>query len=98
MNGEVGDYVTFARKAKQSGEWFIGSITDENARDLELNLSFLESGKTYTAQIYKDGPNAHWDNNPTDITIEEMEVSSETVLPVHLAEGGGVAIRILEKK
>ncbi|MEQ9262914.1 MAG: glycoside hydrolase family 97 protein [Owenweeksia sp.] len=95
MNGEVGDYVTIARKAKQSGEWFIGSVTDEKPRDLELNLSFLESGKAYTAQIYKDGLDAHWDNNPTDIAIVKMEVTADTVLPVHLAEGGGVAIRIL---
>lgn len=95
LNGEVGDFVTIARKDRESNNWFVGGISDENARDLEIKFNFLEKGKTYKATIYKDGDDAHWDNNPTSYAIEETEISSETVLPIKIAPGGGFAISLI---
>ena len=63
LEAEPGDYITIARKAKNSDTWFVGAITDENSRTATIDLSFLDKGN-YTATIYKDGKNAHWEKNP----------------------------------
>ena len=95
LNGEVGEYVTIARQERGSGNWFVGSVTDENPRDLELTLGFLEAGKKYEAILYLDGEKAHWNDNPTDYKIEKQTVDSETVLRLHLAAGGGAAVSLM---
>ncbi len=104
LNGEVGDFVTIARKERGSREWFLGSITDENPRVLEASLSFLEPGVRYRAEIYRDGPIADWRDGPgpdgvvrsrTDIVIEQREVTSAETLTLRLAPGGGQAIRFV---
>jgi alpha-glucosidase len=92
LNGKIGDYITTVRKDKNSDNWFLGSLTDENSREFEIALSFLEPGKKYMAKIYADGTDAGYKTNPLSIAIEEKEVSSETILPVKLAAGGGLAI------
>ena len=97
LNGEVGDYVTIARKERGTGNWFVGSITDENTRTFTIGLSFLEVGKKYTATIYKDGKDAHWDKNPTSIEIETLTVDSTSKIELHLAEGGGAAISLIKQ-
>ncbi len=97
LNGEVGDYVTIARKERNTGNWFLGSITDENSRTLEVNLDFLEEGKTYQATIYKDAKDAHWNDNPIALDKEIKEVNKKTVLTLNLAEGGGTAISLIKK-
>jgi len=94
LNGEVGDYVTFARRDRNSADWYIGSVTDENARTLTVPLSFLDEGKTYVAQIYRDGDGADWKTNPHAIAIETREVKRGDVLSLKLASGGGAAIRL----
>ena len=68
-------------------------MTDEKARDLSVPLSFLEKGKRYRAQIYRDGPDAHWDTNPYAIVIEEKVVTGGDTFAVWLAASGGVAVR-----
>jgi alpha-glucosidase len=93
INGEIGDYVTIARKDRNSEDWYLGSITDENERDFSVKLDFLEEGKKYEAEIYKDGDKAHWKDNPTDYTIESKTVKKDDVLKLSLAPGGGTAIR-----
>ena len=98
LNGEIGEYITIARKEKETGNWFIGSITDENERSLEVSLDFLEPGTTYNAVIYKDGEDAHWDDNPLSYEITEREVTTDTILELKLAAGGGQAISISPKK
>jgi hypothetical protein len=98
LNGEIGDFVTIARQERDSQNWFIGSITDENARDMNIKLDFLPEGKKYKAIIYKDGKNAHWDKNPTEFVIENKVVDSNSELKFHLAEGGGAAISLIEVK
>lgn len=97
LNGEVGDYVTIARLDRRSDNWFIGSITDEHPRQLNINLDFLDAGATYEATIYKDGKNAHWANNPTAYDIEKREVDATSSLELKLAPGGGTAISLMKK-
>jgi len=94
LNGEVGDFVTIAREEKNTGNWFVGGITDENARDISINLNFLEDGKTYDAIIYKDAADANYKTNPTALDIEKMEIKKGNELTLHLAEGGGFAISL----
>lgn len=92
LNGEVGDYVTIARKERGTEDWFLGGITDENKREFEIPLNFLDEGETYLAKIYKDGKDAHWDKNPLSIDLESIEVNSADILELYLAPGGGFAV------
>ena len=94
---EPGDYIVVARKAKKSGQWFVGGVTDENSRTLDVPMNFLDPGKTYVAKIYADAPDADYQKNPQAYTITEQEVTSESVIPVFMARGGGVAIELTEK-
>jgi glucan 1,4-alpha-glucosidase len=94
LEAEPGDYITIARKAKGKNEWYIGGITDENAREALIDLSFLPKDKKYTATIYADGKDADWKNNPQSYTIRTMVVTSRTKLKQKLATSGGVAISI----
>ena len=96
LEAEPGDYITIARKAKGKNEWYIGGITDENAREAVIGLSFLPEGKKYEATIYADGKKADWRTNPQDYVISTKKVSSKTVLKQRLAPSGGVAISIKE--
>ncbi len=98
LNGEVGDYVTIAREERNTGNWFLGSITDENSRDLSISLDFLPTGETFKAIIYKDAKDAHWDDNPTAIDIEEKIVTNSDSLELHLAQGGGAAISFIKSE
>jgi alpha-glucosidase len=93
LNGAIGHYVTIARKDRQSEDWYLGSITDEETREFEIRLDFLESGMDYTAEIYRDGKDADWKTNPYDIEIVKQNVDNLTTLTVRLAPGGGQAIR-----
>lgn len=98
LNGEVGEYVTIAREEKETENWFLGSITNENKRDIHIKLDFLEAGATYTTTLYKDGKNAHWDKNPLDLDIETIQTKKGDQLSVKLAEGGGLAISFIKNK
>ncbi|HEY2900647.1 MAG TPA: glycoside hydrolase family 97 protein [Polyangia bacterium] len=95
VNGEIGDYVTIARKDRRSDNWYLGAITDEEGRLLSVPLGFLTPGRHYRAQIYRDGDAAHWKTAPLEIAIEEKEVTSADTLTLRLAAGGGVAIRFV---
>ncbi|WP_053971241.1 glycoside hydrolase family 97 protein [Mangrovimonas sp. ST2L15] len=96
LDGAVGDFVVIARKERQTGNWFVGGITDENSRTIDLDFSFLEEGVTYKASIYKDGKDAHWDTNPTSLEIEHMEITKDSKMTLDLAEGGGFAISLMK--
>ena len=98
LNGEVGDYVTFARKDRNSDDWYVGSVTDENARSLTIDLDFLDAGREYAARIYRDGDGADWHTNPRAITIENRLVRRGQQLQLDLAPGGGAAIRLTAAK
>jgi len=92
LEAEPGDYLTVARKDKKSENWFLGAITDENARNTEIKLDFLSPNKKYQATIYQDGKDAHWEKNPKAYSIKTMQVTSKSKIKLHLAEGGGTAI------
>ncbi len=98
LNGEIGDFVTIARKEKKSENWFVGGITDENEREMEIALDFLSPDTQYNAIIYEDTQNSHWNKNPTTINIREIEVTSQSNLKLKLAPGGGFAISITPKQ
>jgi hypothetical protein len=97
LEGEVGEYVTIARKERGTANWFVGGITDEEARTETISLNFLEPGKTYEARLYKDGPGAHWDDNPQAYEIQKMEVSNSDTVEISLAPGGGFALSLKQK-
>ena len=93
-NGEIGKYITIARKARHDDSWFIGSITNEEARNIDIALDFLDEGATYRAMIYEDGPEADYEHNPYEMTIRQINVVKGDTLHLRLARSGGAAIRI----
>ncbi|OYQ50048.1 glycoside hydrolase family 97 protein [Flavobacterium aurantiibacter] len=95
LEAEPGDYLTVARKDKLSERWFLGAITDENARKTEISLDFLTPGVKYKATVYEDGKAAHWEKNPKSYAIKTIQVTSKSKLQLHLAEGGGAAVSIV---
>ena len=98
LEAEPGDYITVARKAKGKENWFLGAITDENARTATADLSFLEPGKKYTATIYADADDASYDKNAAAYKISKQVVDSKTVLSLKLAPGGGCAVSLVPIK
>jgi alpha-glucosidase len=94
LDGRIGDYVVVARQERGGADWYVGAITDEEARTLEVPLSFLPEGQRYVAEIYADGEGADWLSKPLAISISERPVDAETTLTLVLAPGGGQAIRI----
>ncbi|GAB4138486.1 MAG: glycoside hydrolase family 97 protein [Sphingomonadales bacterium] len=97
LAGEVGDYVAIARKERGGEDWYLGAVTDEHARALDIPLSFLDPGSAYVAQIYRDGAQADWKDNPYAMAIESRRVASGDVLRLPLAPGGGAAIRFIRQ-
>ncbi|MEZ7498063.1 glycoside hydrolase family 97 protein [Flavobacterium sp. Arc3] len=92
LEAEPGDYLTVVRKAKGSESWFLGAITDENARKSEIKLDFLTKGQKYKAIIYEDAENADWQKNPIAYKIKTIIVTSKSKINLNLARGGGTAI------
>ena len=93
LQGEIGDYVVVARQQRGAADWYLGATTDENARPLVIPLDFLERGKSYEAQIYRDAADADYRTNPTALVIEKRRVTSKDRLDAALAPGGGLAVR-----
>lgn len=93
LNAEIGEYITTVRKDKFSEDWFLGSLTNEESRSFQIDLSFLDEAVTYEAQIYADAEGIAWNKNASEILISAIEVKSSDSLPIQLAPGGGVAIR-----
>lgn len=95
LDAKIGDYVIIARKDRNSGDWYLGAITDENRREFTVDLSFLPNNHAYKAQIISDGPNACYDSQPTDFEYDETIVNSAKKIQVSLAPGGGAAIHFI---
>lgn len=91
--GEIGKYVAVARKERGGDRWFMGCLTDEDARSLSIDLSFLDADAGYRAVIYEDGIDADYARNPYPMNIRQIEVTSADTLTLHLARSGGAAIR-----
>jgi alpha-glucosidase len=96
---EIGDYVAIARKAKSSGEWFLGAMGDEQARSVDVKLDFLEPGVRYTAEIYRDADDADYRTEKRHaMVIEKKSVAAGDAMTLKLAPGGGQAIRFVRAK
>ena len=93
LNGEIGDYVTLARKDRNGEDWYVGGVTDENERTLDLPLDFLDPGKTYVAEVYRDGDGGGIDGDPHSIAIETREARKGDAWSIRIAAGGGFAVR-----
>ena len=94
LDAEPQDFIVAARRAKNGDSWWVGGITDEDARDYELALDFLQPDRTYTATIYADAPDADYRSNPEAYVITTREVKKGDVIPMHMAPGGGFAVAI----
>lgn len=94
---EPGDYIVTARKAKNTNNWFVGGISDENERELTVDFSFLDKGKKYELIVYKDAADASWDNNPEAYVIEKLTVTQKSKIKVKIARGGGFAMSVKMK-
>lgn len=94
LAAEPGDFIHTARKTKGKDEWFVGGITDENARNFTVDFSFLQKGKTYEATVYADGDDADYISNPQSYKIYKKTVTSRSQLPMKLARSGGYAISL----
>ena len=97
LEAEPNRYITVARRDKNSDNWFVGAITDENPRTATIDLSFLPKGEKFEATIYEDAPGAHWKDNPQAYRIRKVEVDSRKKLKQPLAAGGGAAIMLRKK-
>jgi alpha-glucosidase len=93
LAGEVGEYVVFARQERGGKDWFVGGLSDEEERDIDLALDFLAENQKYRAEIYRDGDKANWLTKPYAIEIENKEVVRGDRLSLHMASSGGFAIR-----
>ncbi len=97
LEAEPHQYITVARRDKNSDDWYVGAITDHNARKATIDFSFLPEGVKYLATIYEDAPDADWKENPQAYRIRTVTVDSRTRLKQPLAPGGGTAMRITKK-
>ena len=94
--GEVGEYAAIARKQRDGADWFIGAINDRHARTVQLKLDFLDAGKRYRAELYRDGEGADWKGDARFRFVrEERTVARGDVLDAWLAGGGGIAVRLV---
>lgn len=98
LEAEPGDYITIARRAKGTNDWYVGCTADENGHTTRLSFDFLEPGKKYIATVYADDKNASWDKNPQAYTIQKGILTSKSKLNLRAASGGGFAISIKEVK
>jgi len=98
VSAEIGDHVAIARKDRGSENWYLGAVTDETARTVQVKLDFLDPAKRYTAQIYRDGEGADYRTDKRHaITIESRAVKAGETLSLPLAPGGGAAVRFVAK-
>jgi alpha-glucosidase len=95
LAGEVGDLAVIARKQRGSPNWFLGAVGDEQERHFDVPLNFLEPGRTYRAEIYRDGDDADYRTNPRSIVIEQRTVTSKDRMAMRIAPGGGAAVRFV---
>lgn len=91
---EPGDYLIVARQSKDSGQWFVGGVTDEISRSFDVPMSFLDAGENYEVTLYADSEDADYKTNPQSYVISKVNVTSESVVPVTMAPGGGFAMSV----
>lgn len=97
LEAEPGDYITVARKAKGTDNWFIGNTSDENGHSSKIKLDFLDQGKKYDCTIYADAKDADYEKNPKAYVITHRIVKKGDVLNLKAAHGGGFAVSLIAK-
>lgn len=95
IDAEIGDYTAIARKGKGTDNWYVGAITDEEARELTLELSFLDAGRDYVAVVYADDEGVDWLKNPDQVMVYSLKVNANDLFHLALPEGGGAAMEII---
>jgi hypothetical protein len=96
LEAEPGEYITVARKAKSTGNWFVGNVNGEGIRTSNIKFDFLDAGKKYIATIYSDAKDAHYKTNPQAYVIRKLVINNKSKLSQVSAPGGGYAISIIE--
>jgi glucan 1,4-alpha-glucosidase len=96
LNAEIGEYVTIVREERNSGNWFLGAITNHEAREIIVKTDFLDPAKNYQCILYADGDDAHWDNNPASYRIDTLTIDHNSEIMLKLAAGGGAAISFIQ--
>ncbi len=94
LDAEPGEFIVVARRDKNSDNWFVGGVTNGEARDYDLKFDFLEPGATYEATVYSDAADADYATNPEAYKIEKRRIDSTSDLPIKMARGGGFAISL----
>lgn len=94
LDGVIGEYFITARKDRDSDDWYVGGVTDEQEREITIDFGFLPEHQKYTATLYRDAADAHWQYNPEAHQIETQDVSHDSSVSIRLAPGGGFAIKI----
>lgn len=97
LDGEPGDFVIIAREERETGNWFVGGITDENEREVMFYTDFLDPATKYNVTLYKDSENSHWNDNPTAYEIENIKVKPGEPLTIRMSPGGGFAISFMKQ-
>ena len=92
--GEIGKYYVMARQVWESPDWYIGGVTNEEGRRVELYIDFLEPGVNYVATVYRDSEDAHYRDHQLGYVIEEKIVRNGDRMEMYIAPGGGFAIRL----
>jgi alpha-glucosidase len=95
LAGDVGDLAVIVRKQRGSPNWFLGAVGDEQERHFDVAIDFLERGRSYRAEIYRDGDDADYRTNPRSIVIEQRIVTSTDRMAMRIAAGGGTAVRFV---
>lgn len=95
LEAEPGDYITVARKAKGTDNWFVGGKCDENGHKAVVKLDFLDKGRKYDCTIYADAKDAHYEKNPKAYEITHKIVKKGDVLKLQEAPGGGFAVSLI---
>jgi len=98
LAAEVGDYAVIARKQRGAPTWFVGAVGDEQERRVDVALNFLEPGRRYRAEIYRDSDDADYRTNPRGMVIEQRNVTAADRLAFRIAPGGGAAVRFVRIK
>lgn len=94
LGGVIGQHFVMARKDRASADWYVGAITNQDARTVQVNLDFLDNATVYQAEIYRDGKEAHWLHQPHAFAVEKRHVKRGDTLDLAMAPGGGIAIRL----
>lgn len=97
LAGEIGEFFVIARKDRNSPDWYLAAVTNEDAREIEIPLDFLNAKLKYRAELYQDGKQAHWLHEPHDFSVAQQNVRQGQNITLRMAPGGGVAIRLTPK-